>query len=77
MPNTTSGLTNFGTQSKAGGVKCVASKAGFPGVLVLQTYSGDTLIEWHLWVSSLGVLRIGTAYPTNPDTDGFSVGSQP
>jgi hypothetical protein len=76
MPNTISGITNFGTPKQAGGVRCMAAGANFPGVLVLQSFLAGNPIEWYLWVSSTGALRIGAVYPTAPDTDGTVIGTQ-
>ena len=75
MP-TISGITDFGTPSKAGGVKCVGAGNNFPGVLVLQSYNSGVPIDWYLWVTQAGQLRIHSVYPTNPNTDGSVIGAQ-
>lgn len=76
MFNTISGLSNFGTSTKAGGVKCISSGNNFPGVIVLQAHNSGVPIDWYLWVTAAGQLRIGSVYPTNPTTDGSPIGTQ-
>jgi hypothetical protein len=46
---------------------------GTPGTIKLLTAAG---VPYYLWVDSTGDLRIHTAEPTTPDSDGSVVGGQ-
>ena len=43
----------------------------YPGMIKLETYnSGGTLVERWIWIDGSGTPRIGTAEPTDQDSDG-------
>jgi hypothetical protein len=44
-----------------------------PGMIELKTQQG---VPYYLWVDVNGDLRLGTAIPTAPDSDGTIVGTQ-
>lgn len=53
----------------------MAQELGFTGFggLKLRTEAG---VVYYLWVDSTGDLRIGSAEPSTPDSDGTVVGTQ-
>lgn len=71
-----SGISDFGTPQKNGGVRGIAKSQNAPGFLVLQSYNGSTLTDYYIWVDPSGVLRISNVVPTNSAADGTVVGSQ-
>lgn len=74
----TTGATCFGSDDEQGILLLKSKKvANKPSVLGLYAVS-DTpeRTAYYLWVDSTGDLRIGTAIPTNQDSDGVVVGTQ-
>lgn len=72
------GKTNLGSRRVQGTVHVeTVGTADKPSLLALDAVDDDGVVTTnYLWVDQNGDLRIGTAVPTDEDSDGTIVGTQ-